>query len=472
MGVLDFDKTLRVDEYVNAFRQDSLQNPENEDLLLSTEFFQKKIHSNQNKTLMQVAIKTRKEDKDETKERLGICIVLDISGSMYTDHKHTDSIQALKNSLLELKEGNEFSLVLFNDSATIHIPPTRITNENRKKLVQRMEEVQFGGGTNIEDGLVLGYKAMSKFQNKNSRLILITDGVSNVGVTDPKDISKKAKVEFLKGSRISTVGLGYDVDEAVLRKIAQEGKGFYYFANDAKVLTKLLREDLTSLVKPAVFDVSLQLQANAGYNILDVYGYNEYKNKDKNYSIPIGELNVDDWRILIVEVEKFKTQTTNQEIPISVLLNFRKTPKGKKITQKIDPKIDWNYVGEKSEENINEKVARNSILFANAIALQEISKLYNQSQFENAKRITDTQLNNLVAYSQLYHTNELDSETERFHKVKEIILERTNPEIESLQERTPQNQQWKKVIKTAMQTVSLVQPGPWSVLLNLLAENI
>jgi Ca-activated chloride channel family protein len=469
-GILDFDKSLRVDEYINAFNQDEIQVPKNEDIVFSSDFFQKSIHPDHNKTLLQIAVKTRKATTDDKNSSLGISIVLDISGSMFSDSKDKDSIESLKKAVWEFPDGTEFSLILFNHSANLYISPIKISNKNRKEIVEKIENIEFGGGTNIEEGLVLGYKAMSSFKNKDSRLLLITDGISNVGVTNPEDIAKKAEVEYKKGARISTIGLGHDVDEILLRKIAKEGKGFYYFSDNAKTLTKYLRDDLSSIVKTSAYDVVIEIEGNAGYKVIDVYGYSEHKNLDNQFKIDIGELNVDDWRIFIVEIEKFKKKSTNNEIPILSKLRYRNKPKGKLNELMLKNNINWNSLS--TSNNINEKVARNSVIFSNALALQEISKLYNDGKYTEAKQISETQRNNIEIYISLSNDSELVPEIEKFINVENIINKRINISEVSKSEKRVKKNELKQFIKEAMLTYSVVQPGPWSIVLILFAQSL
>ncbi|MDF3822388.1 VWA domain-containing protein [Leptospira sp. 96542] len=471
-GILDFHNSLKIDEYINAFKQENIIVPKSEDVVFSSDFFQKSISSIHNKSLLQIAIKTRKENDKEKEELLGISLVLDISGSMFTDNKNEDSIESIKNAILEFREGTEFSLVLFNSSSELYIPPIVISNKNRKDIIEKVKNIEFGGGTNIEDGLVLGYKAMSEFKNENSRLILITDGISNVGITNPEEIAKKAKVEFIKGGRISTIGLGYDVDENLLRKIAKKGNGFYYFSDNAKTLTKYLREDLTSFIKPCLYDVVLNIEENKGYKVLDVYGYTEYKNKDNQYNIDIGELNVDDWRIFIVEIEKIKKITTEKEIPVVAKLTYKLKPKDKLNELVVKSSVNWNSKSKNNINNINEKVARNAVIFSNAIALQEISKLYNEGKYSEAKGISETQRKNIEIYTSISNDNELIPEITKFNSIENILNKDTkNPEKPN-SERPVEKKNLNKFIKDAMVSYSLIQPGPWSIILILFAENI
>ena len=158
---------------------------------------------------------------------------------------------------------------------------------------------------NIEEGLIGGYAQMAKFpEGIFSRLVLLTDGKSNVGVTNPRELAKLAESEYREGARISTIGLGHDVDERVLRKIAEDGSGDFYFADKAETLAKFLREELRSMLIPVARGAKLRLSAVEGARIRRVYGYeNAPRDESGAIVIDIGDLDVDNWRILMVEME-------------------------------------------------------------------------------------------------------------------------------------------------------------------------
>ncbi len=67
--------------------------------------------------------------------------------------------------------------------------------------------------------------------------------------------------------------LGHYVDQKILRKIAEAGNGHFYFAENSKVLTKYLREDLKITVIPVARDISLNLELKKGYVFENIYGY-------------------------------------------------------------------------------------------------------------------------------------------------------------------------------------------------------
>ncbi|MEK7354898.1 MAG: VWA domain-containing protein, partial [Bdellovibrionota bacterium] len=272
-GDLDFENRLRVDEYVNAFPQNEFAKPAaGKDVELRVDFFTDVLPPTKTKAIAQVAIRTREAIPSEKSKKMGFVFVLDVSGSMSEDNKFLDAIEATLAMISELADGTEFSLVTFSSDAKVAIPPTIVSKESREVLKAKVKSLEVSGGTNIEAGLVLGYKTLTQLtKGTTSRLLLLTDGISNVGITDPKKLAQKAGVQYLEGARISTIGLGHDVDETTLRTIATDGQGAYYFAENARSLKTLFMKELDSLMIPISIKVFVQI-GSQNAKITQVYG--------------------------------------------------------------------------------------------------------------------------------------------------------------------------------------------------------
>ncbi|XDD49933.1 VWA domain-containing protein [Leptospira sp. WS92.C1] len=463
-GDLNFHRHLKVNEYINAFPQDEIMVPEKQDLTLQVHSFAKKTISKENKNLIQIAVKTRFPNAEESKDIKALCFVLDVSGSMNQGSKLEDSKTALINFLMEMKTGDEFSLVLFSDNATTLIPPQKIDSDSRPKIISKVKEIRVVAGTNIEAGLILGYSEMTKFAPLSTkRLILLTDGISNVGVLTPKEIAAKAKVQYLEGSRISTIGLGYDVNQSLLRTLAENGRGHYYFADSAKTLTKIIRDDFETLVIPIAKKITLNIVPNPGYKILKIYGAPE--NTPISFEkivLNLGELNANDWRIIVLEV----SGNQGSYNPISAQLTYShiKTNRSQTISAILSKEI------QSSNLKVNQNVARNSVIFSNAISLIEIGKLAEANRYQDALDLVNLQINNNRVLAEIDKIHSIDQEIETLGKVQNILQSRigfgnlSDPKSES--SKKDKKSLW-DFVRLGVSLTGKVIPGPWTIIAEL-----
>ncbi len=458
-----FDERIRVNEYINAFSQSDLPAPKvGNDLSVSVDPFLS--HSSQKglTNLVQIAIKSRGPTQSEKKAAFGICFVVDISGSMYSDNKLVDTRNALKAAIQELDAGTELAIVSFSSDSRTEFEPTIIDRSSRHRAIEVVENMNPEGGTDIESGLLRGYKEMTKFKNTSARLILITDGRSTVGVSTPADLARVSNSKYVEGFRISTIGIGHDVEEKVLRTIAEKGNGAYYFADNAKTLTQFLREDLKSLMIPVAKNVQLSIKAASGMKLKTIYGYESFV-QGNEAAIPVGEMNVDDWRVLIAEVEGDSGLSTRSPL-IKAELTYQSTASGVSRPRTLSGQPSSKT--EKRSNALNKAVVKNAVVFADAMALIQSSKLAKESKFKEASQILEVQIANINVASSLDDSGELAKEAATLRAAKSIFDSRWNgsPVLHGSDSPPVVSKDLIQWVKTGVDVAVKVAPGPWSVI--------
>jgi len=450
-GQIDFDRTIKPDEYLNAFAQDPLK-LNGQDLVLAVHALP--VSKEQpDKRLYQVAVRTRGADSLEKAKPSSLCLVLDRSGSMNSDHKISDAKLALAQLVQGLRTGDEFALVLFNNEARIEIPSTRVNDSTRVWLLAQVEQIRALGGTDIDAGLALGYQTLQRMSYEgNRRLLLLTDGRSNVGATDPREIARATGTQYLEDARISTIGLGIDVDQDLLRIIAEQGRGHYYFAENAQALGTLFTEELRSVIVPVATDLHLRLQAGPGESIEAVYGVPEAT--QGKAQLAMDELNADDWRIVLVE-----TQVQDRS---AKPVNFSATLRWRSVGAIPDTIREATRSVSDSTNSVERQwVVRNGILFANAYSLIEIGKLARQERYAEASKLADLQLQTLHRYAQIYESIELQGEEKRFKQVSSILEKSEKPQESRMLTDTTESIVWRQALEAGVRYAVASLPGIW-----------
>jgi Ca-activated chloride channel homolog len=481
-GDLGFHRTLRVDEYLNAFPQDWFKVAADQEISLRIDTLTSRAVQPGETALYQVAVKTRMPSKQELRSPLALSFVIDVSGSMNSDQKIVHTREALRNSLLELKDGDVVSLVIFNNEAQVVASNVIMSNTTRAGLVSQVEALHANGGTNIENGLVAGYKEMAKFPAAiTKRLILLTDGQSNVGTVTPDQIAKEAAVQRIEGARISTIGLGYGVNEALLRQIAEAGQGHYYFAENAQTLTKILREGLQTTVVPVAKDVTLEIELGEQLVFERIHGGGTETLAGKHSArIALGELNVNDWRILVVELKRVSSAGSIDRIHVAGRYTSPGEGSAAGTTRPIS-QMNPDVVDPVTEQRLNPFVLRNAVLYGNAQALIEASRLSELKRYEDALRILDVQINNQEVLAALDKSEMVRKERDNLIKVRAVIglmLERgTNREAKvTPPARAPDtsgNQDdIRSLVAAGLKSTAVALPGLWTTIAILLAAVI
>jgi Ca-activated chloride channel family protein len=164
------------------------------------------------------------------------------------------SVKTVAADFIDKRQGDKLGLILFGSKAYIQTPLTF----DRKTVRGMLDDATIGlagDHTAIGDALGLAVKKFSSESIKSRVLILLTDGGNNTGVIDPMDAAELAKQNNIK---IYTVGIGAsqleintafgthtinpsaDLDETLLKNIANKTQGQYFRAEDQTALATIL----------------------------------------------------------------------------------------------------------------------------------------------------------------------------------------------------------------------------------------
>ncbi len=196
-------------------------------------------------------------------EGIDIVLCMDVSGSMRAMDFRPNRLEASKNVGIEFvnaREDDRFGLVVFAGESFTQCPMTT----DRAVVVNFLKEIDFGvieDGTAIGMGLATAVNRIRESKAKSKVIILLTDGVNNRGDVGPVTA---AEIAAGMGIRVYTIGVGskgnapipvqdmfgrtvtrdmrVEIDEDVLRKIADVTGGTYFRATDNNKLREIYQE--------------------------------------------------------------------------------------------------------------------------------------------------------------------------------------------------------------------------------------
>jgi Ca-activated chloride channel family protein len=204
-------------------------------------------------------------------ERLAVSValVLDRSGSMDGERKFELAREAVEQALRMLRPEDRFSLVVYDTEVDVLVPATFATPEAKRLGLHRLRQVGPRGSTDLHAGWTTGASQIGDMLSAGAvhRVLLLTDGLANHGVTDRSVLVASAAEHRRAGIATSTFGVGADFDERLLRDISREGDGNFYFietpAQIPDLLTSELGEAQEVLVRGAVLHVEVPDGAEA-----------------------------------------------------------------------------------------------------------------------------------------------------------------------------------------------------------------
>ncbi|HFE46581.1 MAG TPA: VWA domain-containing protein, partial [Nannocystis exedens] len=217
------------------------------------------------------------ELSNENRPPMNITLVLDESGSMSGSPMEMQK-ETCRALAAQLKSGDIVSMVGWDTENAIKLAGYAVTGPNDAMLLSKIEALEPGGGTDLHGGLVAGYQlAEASFDpDRINRVVLISDGGANAGVTDKDIIAEAAGDQDEDGIYLVGVGVGSYADtgynDQLMDTVTDIGKGASVFIPNKKEAWKIFGDDFVNTMSVALRDVQVRLDMPPGFEIVKFSG--------------------------------------------------------------------------------------------------------------------------------------------------------------------------------------------------------
>ena len=202
---------------------------------------------------------------------LNISIVIDRSGSM-EGIKMGYAKKAAKGIIDQLNSQDIVSVVMYDNYVDTVQSPINVVD--KEKIKSKIDKIVPRASTNLWGGTEQGYEYVQMKYKPGyiNRVLLISDGRANTGVTDSSVIhSKVQKYKDVNGISLSTFGVGLDYNETLMTDMAETGAGNYYFIDAPEKLIEIFDKELNGLVSVAAQDAEFRIKLPAGVRLQKSY---------------------------------------------------------------------------------------------------------------------------------------------------------------------------------------------------------
>ena len=223
--------------------------------------------------LVQFRVEKLEEDPLKPRPKLNMALVIDRSGSMESKGKLEYAIRASNILVDSMKPSDQLAVVEYDDQITILWPSSPLESpEMIKRLIATLTP---RGSTNLTGGMMQGVEEVLRNLDKNylNRVLLLSDGLANRGVTDPSEIKRLVREARRRGIHISTMGLGADYDEDLMQAIAQNAGGNYYFIETPTQMSRIFQQEMSILFTTVAKEVVIRFLIEDIVKKVDVFGF-------------------------------------------------------------------------------------------------------------------------------------------------------------------------------------------------------
>jgi Ca-activated chloride channel family protein len=327
-------------------------------------------------------------EQRRTRPPVNVAFVIDRSGSM-AGQKIELAKHAVQTAISLLRPSDRFTIVAYDDQIDVVTPSTGATAEAKRAAARALKEVDARGSTNLGEGWLRGCEQVAAIQDERyvTRVLLLTDGLANQGIVDPEELRRHAGALRERGVMTTTIGLGEDFNEELLRSMSLAGGGNFYFVERAAQILDTMTSELQETLEVVARGLALTV---SGPEVVLVEPLTE----------ALLERDGDTWRLLLGDA------VAEQEFEVVVRVNFPRGDVDREIVAQVGlddrdgvmraaSTMTWRYADhhrndiQERDRSVDRIVAQ---LYA-ARARQEAVALNRQGQFAAAasalKRVAD-----------------------------------------------------------------------------------
>jgi len=239
----------------------------------------------------------------ELKERppVNLCLVLDRSGSM-SGPKIEKAKAAAIEAVRRLGPDDLVALVMFDHEVETLVPAQSAANS--EWIESRIRGITSRGNTAIYGAVSQGAAEVRKHLGGRfvSRILLLSDGLANVGPHQPGDFGRLGASLLKEGVSVTTVGVGTDYNEDLMAQLAQNSDGNTYFVEDSRDLPRIFAAELGDVLSVVAREVKILIRCTDGVKPLRIIGREGVVHAD-TVELYLNQLYGGQEKYVLVEVE-------------------------------------------------------------------------------------------------------------------------------------------------------------------------
>lgn len=291
---------------------------------------------------------------------LHFALVIDRSGSMESRGKLEFAKVAARTLTAMLAANDHLAVVEYDDRITVLWPSSPAGSP---ELVDRLiDGLTPRSSTNLAGGLSAGISEILRDRGAGriERVVLLSDGLANTGITHPARIAALAAEARSQGVAVTTMGLGLDYDEDLMQAVAQRGGGRYYYIENPSEMARLYRQEMGKVLQQTTRDFALWFEPAPMVREVKVYGYPVETDGDRS-RIMMEDLYSGDSRVALLALALGNVPVGDLEIG-RIGLRYTDVEDGLERSQSVPVRVTGTSDRALAARSVNPVVATESVM--------------------------------------------------------------------------------------------------------------
>jgi Ca-activated chloride channel family protein len=216
------------------------------------------------RAVVKIGLDCLRPPRRDLRPPINLALVIDRSGSMSGD-KIAKAREAALEAVRHLAPDDLVALVAYDTNVQVLVPARRVGDG--RALEAAICRIEAGGNTALYGGVTRGAAEIRRHLEDGrhvNRIILLSDGLANVGPSSPEDLGRLGHTLMKEGISITTVGLGLGFNEDLMTRLAQRSDGNTYFVEHSGDLPRIFAAELGDVLNVVARRVVIEIEFPEG----------------------------------------------------------------------------------------------------------------------------------------------------------------------------------------------------------------
>src|SRR4051795_2107082 len=302
------------------------------------------------KRFVRIRIEAPRATTERARPPVNLAMVVDRSGSM-SGEKLRVAKAAVEEAIGRLQPNDQFSVVVYDDVVDVVCASTPASGEGRRGAIDRLRAIEARGSTNLAEGWLRGCEQVAAYLATAgvNRCLLLTDGLANVGITAPDELTRHARELRARGVSTTTFGVGNDFDETLLTALADAGGGHFYYIADAPQIRDAITSEVGETLELVARGVTLEVTARDDIRVEPISPYKSSVHGNRTF-VSVGDL-ASEQSVSVVLRMSFPYGDIGREAGAIVSLSDRDGFFGTDGVAPAEPvRLTWTYADDRAND--------------------------------------------------------------------------------------------------------------------------
>tara|TARA_B100000929_G_scaffold256729_1_gene219098 strand:- start:279 stop:1574 length:1296 start_codon:yes stop_codon:yes gene_type:complete len=375
---------------------------------------------NRSKRSLLIELTALGQAKEKKKDRtpVNLALVIDRSGSMSGPYIEAAKIAAM-GIAERLTTKDRLSLVSFDNRVQVHFSNLSMDSVGRRRAKSTIAELYVGATTNLSAGWFEGARCVTEAIDndnfQNGHVLVLSDGMANVGIQDPEELKMHAQELASRGVFTSAVGIGAHYSPLQLDALAEGGAGRLHDTENPEDIIDVVLGELGEISNTVARNVELHIRSPRGVRLECLSSMREVRSGNFR-AIHVGMMQLNRMKTVAL-LTKVSEHSKGKELPFEVYVTWEDIDSGEQhqsATVNSVLRVVSSREAEKAEVN-TEAVRKFADLWEASLAYQGMI-LNEQNDFLGARELYDQNMEYFYGF-----VDSLEDRDSRVNRYKSTI---------------------------------------------------